>query len=105
MNWEIKPLDEKRSTNASTLEQLARTEPMLEKLLKYRTVNKLYGSFIHPIPQLVWSDNRIHGNFNQDGTKTGRFASDKPNLQNVPYSARPMFKAPKGKLIVSADFS
>lgn len=101
----IKPVDEKKSTDAKTLEKLAESEPMLEKLLQYRKVNKLYGSFIHPIPQLVWNDGRIHGRFNQDGTKTGRFASNDPNLQNVPYSARPMFRAPEGKILVSADFS
>lgn len=101
----MKPLDEKRSTDAHTLKVLSKTVPELKMVLEYREKTKLLGSFIGPIPQLVWSDNRIHGSFNQDGTKTGRFASDKPNLQNIPYPARPMFAAPHGKIIVSADFS
>lgn len=101
----MQPLNEKRSTDAHTLKTLAKTVPELQMVLDYREKTKLLGSFISPIPQLVWSDQRIHGSFNQDGTKTGRFASDKPNLQNIPYPARPMFKAPDGKIIVSADFS
>lgn len=101
----LKPLDDKRSTDASALKHLAKTTPEIQKVLDYRKLSKLYGSFIEPIPQKVWSDNRIHGRFNQGGTKTGRFASDDPNLQNIPYPARPMFKAPEGKLIISADYS
>lgn len=101
----METLSDKRSTDAHTLKALSKTVPELKLVLDYREKTKLLGSFISPIPQLVWDDGRIHGSFNQDGTKTGRFASDKPNLQNIPYPARPMFAAPDGKIIVSADFS
>lgn len=101
----MKTLNGSRSTDAAALKELAKEEPELKKVLDYRTLSKLHGSFISPIPTMVWSDGRIHGQFNADGTKTGRFSSNNPNLQNIPYAARPMFKAPKGKLIVSADYS
>lgn len=74
----MEPLSDKRSTDAHTLKALSKTVPELKLVLDYREKTKLLGSFISPIPQLVWGDGRIHGSFNQDGTKTGRFASDKP---------------------------
>lgn len=94
-----------RSADAKALKTLAKTVPEIAKVLDYRKKTKLLGSFIQPIPELVWTDDRIHGSFNQGGTKTGRFASDKPNMQNLPYAARPMFVAPEGKLIIGIDFS
>lgn len=74
----MEPLSDKRSTDAHTLKALSKNVPELKLVLDYREKTKLLGSFISPIPQLVWGDGRIHGSFNQDGTKTGRFASDKP---------------------------
>lgn len=101
----LKSWDGKESTDKAALKALAKDLPELMWVLVRRQKVKLLSSFIHPIPLLVWSDGRIHGSFNQDGTKTGRFASNFPNLQNIPYPARPMFKAPEGKLIISADYS
>lgn len=101
----MKPLDDKKSTDAHTLKVLSKQEPDLQMVLEYREKSKLYGSFIEPIPQVVWSDGRVHSQFNADGTKTGRFASRDVNLQNIPYAARPMFVAPTGKLLVSLDLS
>lgn len=102
---QLEPVDSRKSTDAYTLELLSKKEPKLQMVLEFRTLVKLYGSFIEPVPQLVWSDGRVHGQFDAHGTKTGRFASRQPNLQQIPYPARPMFAAPKGKLLVSADFS
>src|SRR5699024_6625834 len=48
---------------------------------------------------------KLHASYHQNGTKTGRFSSSNPNLQNQSPEARKMFVAPKGKLIVNADFS
>ncbi|WP_288393679.1 DNA polymerase [uncultured Vagococcus sp.] len=104
-DMKLKPVDDKKGTGADVLKILSKQVPELEWLLEYRGKTKLLGSFIEPIPQLVWSDGRVHGRFNSDGTKTGRFSSDLPNLQNIPYPARPMFKAEDGKLIIGIDFS
>lgn len=101
----LKSWDGKESTDKTAMKALSKDLPELKWVLERKQKVKLLSSFIDPIPQLVWTDGRVHGEFNQDGTKTGRFASRNPNLQNIPYAARPMFTAPKGKLIVSADFS
>ncbi|MDM0495337.1 DNA polymerase [Clostridium perfringens] len=75
-------------------------------LLKYRELNKLLTTYIEPLPQKISPiDGRLHGSFNQSATVTGRFASNNPNLQNLPYPARHMFVAPEGKLIIGSDYS
>lgn len=78
----------------------------IEALLNYRELNKLLTTYIEPLPTKISEvDGRLHGSFNQSATKTGRFASNNPNLQNIPYPARPMFIAPEGKLIIGIDYS
>lgn len=101
----------KGSVDASTLKKIAETEKevpevaYIKDLLKYRELNKLLTTYIEPLPQKIYSDGRLHGSFNQSATVTGRFASNNPNLQNLPYNARKMFVAPEGKLIIGIDFS
>lgn len=77
----------------------------INDLLKYRELNKLLTTYIEPLPQKISADGRLHGSFNQSATVTGRFASNNPNLQNLPYPARQMFVAPKGKIIIGSDYS
>lgn len=77
----------------------------IRSLLKYRELNKLLTTYIEPLPQKVYKDGRLHSSFNQSATVTGRFASNNPNLQNLPYAARKMFIAPEGKLIIGSDYS
>lgn len=78
----------------------------IEDLLEYRGLNKLLTTYIEPLPQKVCErDGRLHGSFNQSATATGRFASNNPNLQNLPYDARQMIVAPKGKVIIGIDYS
>lgn len=101
----LTPVNESKSVDAAALKQLSKELPELKMVLEYRKQNKLLSSFIDPIPKMVWTDSRIHGQFDAGGTKTGRFSSDSPNLQNLPYPARPMFKAPEGKLIIGIDLS
>lgn len=101
----------KGSVDAPTLRKISETEKeipevaYIKDLLKYRELNKLLTTYIEPLPQKIYIDGRLHGNFNQSATVTGRFASDKPNLQNLPYNARKMFVAPEDKLIIGIDFS
>lgn len=101
----------KGSVDASTLKKIAETEKevpevaYIKDLLKYRELNKLLTTYIEPLPQKISTDGRLHGSFNQSATVTGRFASNNPNLQNLPYNARKMFVAPEGKLIIGIDFS
>ena len=101
----------KGSVDASTLKKIAETEKnipqvqYIKDLLKYRELNKLLTTYIEPLPQKIYIDGRLHGSFNQSATVTGRFASNNPNLQNLPYNARKMFIAPEDKLIIGIDFS
>jgi len=99
------PKGSKLSTDVKTLELLAIHHKGIELLLKYREKTKLLGTYIDALPKQIKQDGRIHGNFNQMGTVTGRFSSNNPNLQNQPYFARQLFVAPPGHVILSGDFS
>lgn len=108
--WGV-PDEYKGSVDASTLKNILQKHVDIEEvsyikdLLKYRELNKLLTTYIEPLPQKISSDGRLHGSFNQSATVTGRFASNNPNLQNLPYPARQMFVAPEGKIIIGSDFS
>lgn len=98
-------ISKKRSTNAQTLKKLAEQFKPVQLLLDYRKATKLLSSFIDKLPELVKSTGRVYGQFDQKGTDTGRFASREPNLQQLPSSARVIFKAPDGFIILGSDFS
>lgn len=95
----------RRSTDKATLKKLAEKHKEVKLLLDYRKATKLVTAFIDKLPELVKSTGRVYGEFNQLGTDTGRFASREPNLQQLPPSARVIFKAPKGRVIIGVDFS
>lgn len=95
----------KRSVDKSALKMLKNEHEGVGLLLDYRALTKLHSTYIQPLPQKVWEDGRLHGSFNQTATVTGRFASNNPNLQNLPAKARHMIVAPEGKLIMGGDFS
>lgn len=99
-------VSKKRSVDAKTLKKLKNKHKGVEVLLQYRDLNKLLTTYIEPLPlKVAKSDSRLHGTFNQVDTATGRFASNSPNLQNLPYKARKMIIAPEGKVIIGLDFS
>lgn len=95
------------NTNANqTLKPLAKEWPVINELLKYREKNKLLTTYIDALPDMInEKTGKLHGNFGQNGTKTGRFNSYRPNLQNQAPQARRMFVAPPGYYIVNADFA
>lgn len=100
------------STNHAILEKLKGDHPIIDYLLKYRTLSKLQSTYIDNLPTLVSNQtHRIHTSFNQSVTSTGRLSSSKPNLQNIPIRTelsrkiRKAFISPKKWLIVSADYS
>ncbi len=98
-------VSKKRSTDVKTLKALKDEHPGINTLLKYRELVKLYSTYIEALPKQIKADGRLHGSFNQSRTVTGRFASNNPNLQNLPTEARKIFVAPDGQIIVGADFS
>ncbi|MEH7116933.1 DNA polymerase [Neobacillus vireti] len=104
-DFELEDVSGKRSTDKKTLEILADELPVLNTLLKYKDLFKLNSTYISALPEKVKSDGRIHGQFNQDKTDTGRFSSSEPNLQNLPARARKLVIAPEGKVIFGIDFS
>lgn len=93
------------SVDKDALKELADEYEGVKILLEYRKLTKLKSTYIEPLPQKVWDDGYLHGEINQMGTKTGRLASENPNLQNIPPEARKIFVAPEGKLYMSCDFS
>lgn len=99
------------STRESELEKLKEGNPIIEIILEYRELQKLLSTYIDTIPACVGVDGRLHANFIQTGTTTGRFASNNPNLQNIPTKTekgkniRNAFVAPSGYVLASFDYS
>jgi DNA polymerase-1 len=100
------------STDADTLEELASLHPVPAKIVEYRVLSKLKGTYIDALPGLINPDTgRLHTSFNQAVAATGRLSSSDPNLQNIPIRTdvgrriRQAFVAKPGHLFVSADYS
>ena len=100
------------STNQAVLEKLKGDHPIIESILEYRTLAKLKSTYVDAIPNLVRKDTqRVHTNFNQAVTATGRLSSSNPNLQNIPIRTefsrqiRKAFLPKKDWLLVAADYS
>ena len=73
-----------RSTRESELEKIRDSHPVVGDILEYRELKKLLSTYIENLPPLLDADNRLHAEFLQTGTTTGRMASQNPNLQNIP---------------------
>jgi DNA polymerase-1 len=99
------------STDAETLEELRAYHPIVDDILEYRQVNKLYSTYAAALPKLADEDSRIHTEFKQALTATGRLSSADPNLQNIPIRTkmgremRRYFICNEGYTLVDADYS
>ncbi len=100
------------STSEEVLSELANTYVLPRKILHYRGLAKLKNTYTDKLPLMISPiDHRIHTNYNQIGTVTGRLSSNDPNLQNIPVRTeegrriRQAFIAPKGYKVISADYS
>ncbi len=99
------------STDISVLEELAREDPVPERILRHRTLSKLKSTYVDSLAELAGPDGRIHTHFVQTGAATGRLSSRDPNLQNIPIREeegrriRHAFSAEEGHVLVSADYS
>ena len=99
------------STKVSILEELEEDNPIIKEILSYRELQKLLSTYIDVIPKMVAEDGRLHAKFLQNGTTTGRFSSQDPNLQNLPIKTelgkriRGGFIAPKGHKLLALDYS
>ena len=72
------------STSADILEKLRNDHPIIEKILAYRTLTKLYSTYIEGLQKARFADGKVHTIFNQALTQTGRLSSTEPNVQNIP---------------------
>ncbi|MBD2343530.1 DNA polymerase I [Anabaena subtropica] len=102
------------STDAATLERLQEIDDtgFVNAIIEYRTLSKLKSTYVDALPVLVRSDTkRVHTDFNQTATSTGRLSSSNPNLQNIPIRTafsrqiRKAFLPESGWLMVAADYS
>lgn len=100
------------STEASVIEALRDSHPVIELILKYRQLSKLKSTYLDVLPALVSrKTGRVHTSFNQTGTATGRLSSSEPNLQNIPVRGemgskiRKAIIAPPGAYLLGADYS
>ncbi|MCO6552704.1 MAG: DNA polymerase I [Gilliamella sp.] len=100
------------STSEDVLSELANQYELPRMILLYRSLAKLKNTYTDKLPLMVSPiDHRIHTNYNQIGTVTGRLSSNEPNLQHIPVRneegrrIRQAFIAPKGYKIISADYS
>ena len=104
----VKPVDKKkpRGTGEDILSKI--DLPFCKLMLKRRELVKLIDSFIDSLPKTMNIDGRVHCNFNQFGTVTGRFSSSEPNLQQIPShnkEIRMLFRAQPGYILVGSDYS
>jgi len=100
------------STNEDALEELAEADELPRKILEYRSLAKLKGTYTDKLPELINpASGRVHTSFHQAVAATGRLSSSDPNLQNIPIRTaegrriRSAFIAPPGQVLVSADYS
>ncbi len=100
------------STAADVLETLAVEHEIARKVLEYRQLSKLKGTYVDALPLLIdRHTNRLHTTLNQSGAATGRLSSSNPNLQNIPIRTelgreiRAAFVPRQGWKLVVADYS
>ncbi|NLL44818.1 MAG: DNA polymerase I [Mollicutes bacterium] len=99
------------STAIDTLNKLKDKHPIINKIIEYRMLTKLYTTYIEGLLNTIMEDNKIHTIYTQTLTRTGRLSSIEPNLQNIPIRyeygklIRKAFVPSKDSVIVSGDYS
>jgi DNA polymerase-1 len=100
------------STDHATLEKLQGDHPIIDSILEHRTLAKLKSTYVDALPNLVNpKTDRLHTDFNQAVTATGRLSSSNPNLQNIPIRSefsrqiRQAFIPREGWTLIAADYS
>ncbi len=99
------------STDTSVLEELAHYDSVPKMILEFRELSKLQSTYVETLPEMTDKNGRIHTDFVQTGTATGRLSCRDPNLQNIPVRneagrrIRSSFTAPEDKVLISADYA
>lgn len=99
------------STNVDVLEKNKPYHPIIEKIMVFRTLSKLYSTYIVGLENSVLKDGKIHTIYRQAFTSTGRLSSVEPNLQNIPIrykegrEIRKVFIPETGNKLYACDYS
>ncbi len=99
------------STNVEVLNQLQGKHPIIDHIMDYRQLSKLYSTYIEGIKQNIFDDGKVHTIYMQALTTTGRLSSLDPNLQNIPIRTeegrkiRKLFVPEKDCVFLGADYS
>jgi DNA polymerase I len=99
------------STNVDVLNKLKGKHPIIDKILEYRQLSKLYSTYIIGLEQNLFDDDKVHTIYMQALTTTGRLSSLDPNLQNIPIRTeegrqiRKIFIPKENHLFLGADYS
>lgn len=99
------------STDHLTLTKLVGIHPIIEEILEYRNLSKIYSTYLDSLADYVMDDGKIHTIYKQNVTRTGRLSSVEPNLQNIPVRSeegrkiRKAFVASENSVILSGDYS
>lgn len=99
------------STSKDILDKIIDLHPIIQKILDYRMITKLYATYAEGLKMEIRDDGRIHTIFNQTLTRTGRLSSISPNLQNIPIRdeygrlVRKAFVPDDHSIILSSDYS
>ena len=105
------PANKKRSTDADALNDLIDAHEIIEKILNWRSIAKLAGTYADALPRQIASDGRIHTTYLQTSPNSGRLSSRDPNLQNIPIKTelgeeiRKCFIAAPHHTLISVDYS
>ncbi len=105
------PSNKKRSTSIDVLEKLQGIHPIIDDLMEYRKVQKLYSTYAEGLKKYIHSDGKIHTVYHQCAVQTGRLSSSDPNLQNISVrddqarAIRKAFIPTEGNVILAADYS
>lgn len=105
------PGNKKRSTSVDVLEKLQGFHPIVDDLMEYRKVQKLYSTYAEGLKKYIGQDNRIHTIYNQCATQTGRLSSSDPNLQNISVRdeqariIRKAFIPSPNNVLIASDYS
>lgn len=99
------------STNINVLNKIRDKHPIIDKIIEYRTLTKIYSTYIEGLKNTILSDGKIHTIYTQTLTRTGRLSSIEPNLQNIPIRyeegrlIRKAFIPSENSILVSSDYS
>ena len=99
------------STAADVLNKLVDKHPIINMIIEYRMLTKLYNTYIEGLISSIHPDGKVHTIYTQTLTRTGRLSSIEPNLQNIPIRyeygklIRKAFLPSPNSLILSSDYS